>query len=91
MEEAERLCDRIAVIDHGKLLALGTVAELLTAHGVKPVLVVQTAAGEQRAETIDPLGELNRLAAIGTVNSFHVERPTLEQVFLHLTGRSLRD
>jgi ABC-2 type transport system ATP-binding protein len=91
MEEAERLCDRIAVIDHGKLLALGTVAELLTAHGVKPVLVVQTAAGEHRAETIDPLGELNRLAASGTVHSFHVERPTLEQVFLHLTGRSLRD
>ena len=73
------------------ILALGTVGALLAAHGVKPVLVVQTAAGEHRAETTDPLGELNRLAAAGAVNSFHVERPTLEQVFLHLTGRSLRD
>jgi ABC-2 type transport system ATP-binding protein len=91
MEEAERLCDRIAVIDHGKLLALGTVNELLAAHGVKPMLVVQTAAGERRAETADPLAELNRLAATGSVLSFHMERATLEQVFLHLTGRSLRD
>ena len=91
MEEAERLCDRVAVIDHGKLLALGTVSELLAAHGVKPTLVAQTATGEQRAETLDPLGELNRLAAAGPVLSFHMERATLEQVFLHLTGRTLRD
>ena len=59
MEEAERLCDRIAVIDQGKLLALGTVQELLDAQGVKPTLVLQGA--------------------------------TLEEVFLRLTGRSLRD
>jgi ABC-2 type transport system ATP-binding protein len=91
MEEAERLCDRVAVIDGGKLLALGTVTELIAAHGVRPTLVVQTAAGERRSETLDPLGELNRLAVEGTVLSFHMERPTLEQVFLHLTGRSLRD
>lgn len=91
MEEAERLCDRVAVIDRGKLLALGTVKELLDAHGVKPMLVAHTAGGEHRAETADPLGELNRLAATGPVLSFHMERATLEQVFLHLTGRSLRD
>jgi ABC-2 type transport system ATP-binding protein len=91
MEEAERLCDRVAVIDGGKLLALGTVNKLIAAHGVKPTLVVQTASGERRSETSDPLGELNRLAAAGTVLSFQMERATLEQVFLHLTGRSLRD
>ena len=91
MEEAERLCDRVAIIDDGKLLALGTVGELLAAHGARPTLVVQTADGERRVETSDPLGELNRLAAAGTVLSFQMERPTLEQVFLHLTGRSLRD
>jgi ABC-2 type transport system ATP-binding protein len=59
MEEAERLCDRVAVIDRGKLLALGTVQQLLDAHGVAPRMVLQ--------------------------------RGTLEEVFLHLTGRSLRD
>ena len=42
-------------------------------------------------ETDDPLAELNRLAADGPVEDFRVERPTLEQVFLNLTGRRLRD
>jgi ABC-2 type transport system ATP-binding protein len=59
MEEAERLCDRVAVIDHGKLLALGSVDELLKTHEVAPRMVLQ--------------------------------RGTLEEVFLNLTGRSLRD
>jgi ABC-2 type transport system ATP-binding protein len=59
MEEAERLCDRVAIVDRGRLLALGTMRQLLDAHGVKPKLVMQGA--------------------------------TLEEVFLHLTGRSLRD
>jgi ABC-2 type transport system ATP-binding protein len=59
MEEAERLCDRVAIIDKGKLLALGTVPQLLDTHDVKPKMVMQGA--------------------------------TLEEVFLHLTGRSLRD
>jgi ABC-2 type transport system ATP-binding protein len=59
MEEAERLCDRVAILDQGRLLALGTVQELLDAHGVKPKTVVQ--------------------------------RASLEELFLHLTGRSLRD
>jgi ABC-2 type transport system ATP-binding protein len=59
MEEAERLCDRSAVIDRGRLLALGTVQELLDTHGVAPRMILQ--------------------------------RGTLEEVFLTLTGRSLRD
>jgi ABC-2 type transport system ATP-binding protein len=91
MEEAERLCDRIAIIDAGRLLALGTLDELLAAHGGAPTLVAVTAAGETRIHTSDPLAELNRIAASTPVLTFHVERPTLEQVFLHLTGRTLRD
>jgi ABC-2 type transport system ATP-binding protein len=91
MEEAERLCDRIAVVDGGRLLALGTLEELLAAHGGPATLVVTTPDGERRLQTPDPLAELNRLAASTTIREFHVERPTLEQVFLRLTGRSLRD
>ena len=103
MEEAERLCDRIAIIDHGKLLALGTLSQLIAEHGGPPTLVVRTAAGhqpsaigqqpytEQRIRTNDPLGELNRIAANTAIEGFQLERPTLEQVFLKLTGRSLRD
>ena len=91
MEEAERLCDRVAIVDHGRLLALGTVPELLAAHGARPTLVAQTDRGEHRAETDDPLADLNRLAATATIATFHMEQPTLEQVFLQLTGRRLRD
>ena len=91
MEEAARLCDRVAIIDKGRLLALGSVPELLAAHGARATLVAQTDRGEHRIETSDPLAELNRLAAAGAVTSFQMEQATLEQVFLHLTGRSLRD
>ncbi len=61
MEEAERLCDRVAIVDHGRLLAQGAVPELLAAHGVPD----------------EP--------------SFRVEGARLEDVFLRLTGRRLRD
>lgn len=91
MEEAERLCDRIAIVDSGKLLALGTLDELLAAHGGPPTLTVRTNGAEHRVQTSDPLAELNRIAAQSTIDEFQMERPTLEQVFLRLTGRSLRD
>jgi len=91
MEEAERLCDRIAIIDAGKLLALGTLSELLAQHGGAPTLMVKTNGEEQRMQSADPLAELNRIAAQSKIEAFQMERPTLEQVFLRLTGRSLRD
>jgi ABC-2 type transport system ATP-binding protein len=91
MEEAERLCNRIAIVDRGQLLALGTLSELLAAHGATPTLVVQAAGETRRVNTVKPLDELNRIATAAAIESFHLERPTLEQVFLHLTGRSLRD
>ena len=94
MEEAERLCDRVAIMDHGKLLALDTVHGLTQAHGGPPTLILRTPAGEERIETRDPLAELNRQAAArgaAMPAEFEVATPTLEQVFLHLTGRSIRD
>ena len=91
IEEAERLCDRVGIIDHGTLLALGTVAELLAAHGGRPVLVAEAGGEEIRVEADDPLLELNRLAAGRPLSAFRVERASLEQVFLRLTGRQLRD
>jgi ABC-2 type transport system ATP-binding protein len=91
MEEAERLCDRIAIVDAGRLLALGTLSELLAAHGGAPTLMVKCNGTEQRVQSADPLAELNRIAAQSPIESFQMERPTLEQVFLRLTGRSLRD
>ena len=91
MEEAARLCDRVAIIDHGKLLALDTVPKLIAAHGGASILIVETPLGERRVETHDPVAALNKVAAETTVTDFHLERATLEQVFLNLTGRKLRD
>src|SRR4051812_39565556 len=86
MEEAARLCDRVGIIDHGKLLAVDTVAALLASYGGPPPPGLARPGGEHRFLTADPLAELNRLAAVERVREFRLERPTLEQVFLHLTG-----
>lgn len=91
MEEAVRLCDRVAIIDGGRVLALDTVRGLIAAHGGPPRLLVHAGGREVVRETPDPLGELNRIAASTPIESFRVEEPTLEQVFLSLTGRTLRD
>jgi ABC-2 type transport system ATP-binding protein len=91
MEEAERLCDRVAIVDHGRLLDLGTVDELIARHGGRSTVVVTRADGDERIESSDPVADLSRLLSGGGVKSVRVERPDLESAFLHLTGRSLRD
>lgn len=91
IEEAERLCDRVGIIDHGKLLVLDTVAELIRVHGGRTVVVAETDHREVRIETGDPLAELGRLQAAGGLGRFRVERPNLEAVFLNVTGRNLRE
>ncbi len=91
MEEAERLCDRVGIVDHGKLLAIDTAPGLVHAHGGKPRLFVRRNGSEEEVATDDPLATLNALAREAPLDSFHLERATLEQVFLNLTGRSLRD
>jgi len=106
MEEAQRLCDRVAIMDQGKILALDTVEGLLRAHGGPPTVQVEFAkkpagfedlGGEWeentlRVRTERPMEVLGRVAGIG--DSFQyvsIERADLEAVFLHLTGKKLRD
>ncbi len=91
MEEAQKLCDRVGIIDLGRLLALDTVEGLIANHGGASVLVVDRGDKEERVETADPLAELTRLNSGGGLKTFRLERPDLEQVFLNLTGRKLRD
>ena len=91
MEEAERLCDRVAILDYGKLLALDTVHGLIEKRGGLPRLWVQTGGREVEMRSADPLAELNRLAAAAPIERFRLDQPTLEEVFLNLTGRTLRD
>jgi len=92
MEEAQRLCDRVGIMDRGLLLACGTVDGLIAEHGGASTLIADCGGGEElRIETDDPLSELTRLNDTRKLKSFRVDRPDLEQVFLNLTGRNLRD
>ena len=106
MEEAQRLCDRVAILDHGKVLALDTVDELLRRHGGAPTVAVDFAArvpgmeslgGEWsgsrwRVRTERPVEALQQaLGSGGVFEHVAIERANLEAVFLNLTGRSLRD
>jgi len=91
MEEAQRLCNRVGIIDHGKLLALDTVDRLITAHGGHSVVTTVTDRGEERCETNDPIAVLTKAQSNGRLVHFSVDRPNLERVFLNLTGRQLRD
>jgi len=106
MEEAERLCDRVAIMDHGRILALDTVAGLVRDHGGKPRVVIEfperpaTLAkaggtwedGQWRVETDRPEEVLLQAVNAGQpLRHVAIDRANLEAVFLHLTGRSLRD
>jgi ABC-2 type transport system ATP-binding protein len=91
MEEASRLCDRVGIIDRGRLLALDTVDGLIRAHGGMPTLVVRSGGEEIAVTTSNPVAELSKIASSRAVDDFHVARADLEQVFLNLTGRTLRD
>jgi ABC-2 type transport system ATP-binding protein len=91
MEEAQRLCDRVGIIDHGRLLAMDTVEGLIAQHGGLSVVYVDRGKGEERFETKDPMRELVMIHEGGDVRAFKVDSPDLECVFLNLTGRHLRD
>lgn len=91
MEEAQKICDRVAIIDRGKVLALDTVDGLIRAHGGKSVVTLTSASGEERIDTSDPLREVQNLASRSDVLNVRIDRPDLESVFLSLTGRRLRD
>jgi len=114
MEEATRLCSRIGVIEHGRILALGTLDTLLAAlpfeeeirfpAGPATAGLVEQLAGHGAIATVDglhrfrpkpgyPLSAFYGLTeARGLPDRLFVsQRPTLEAVFLHLTGRNLRE
>jgi ABC-2 type transport system ATP-binding protein len=119
MEEAERLCDRIAIVDHGQVIASGTKEELVRASFGTRSHVVARFAGDAEADktdaikawaarhdgrvkdettefTIEQAGEIAPLlddaAKAGLeLKDVSLRKPNLESVFLHLTGRELRD
>jgi len=116
MDEAERLCDRVAVVDRGKVIALGTPAELIASLGGQQVIVAQLDGAVADAE-LSALPGVHRLSRTGGSVSLAVEKlhetlpallrlaqargaallqlsthqATLEDVFVTLTGRQLRE
>jgi ABC-2 type transport system ATP-binding protein len=115
MEEAERLCDRVLIIDHGRIVALDTPEALIRSLGVEKRLVF-TLAENQPAPSFAELPQVQRVERSGermvvyghgdrfassVVNSFEdagvaftdlsTEQPSLEDVFLALTGREIRE
>ncbi|MCA8942839.1 MAG: ABC transporter ATP-binding protein [Planctomycetes bacterium] len=106
MEEAQRLCDRVAIVDRGKVLADDSVDALIREYGGQSVVEAEftkvpddatSLPGEfddttLRIQTSEPFAALARLGDRGAeIAQLRVERPDLERVFLHLTGRRLRD
>ncbi|MGO4884119.1 MAG: ATP-binding cassette domain-containing protein [Bryobacteraceae bacterium] len=119
MDEAEQLCDRVAIMDHGKIIALGTPRELIASIGVEH-LVEFSAGGAAKALQISPLERMEGVRGVqaqnGTVlmqvtelhravpalldelarqgvplTELRTHSATLEDVFVTLTGRHLRD
>jgi len=114
MEEAQRLCDRVAIIDHGRIIASGTSNELVQnafasrsqvlanfggpsselsawverrgGHLVESTAEFAIERSTQIAELLDDAAKAGL-----TLEDVSVRRPNLESVFLHLTGRELRD
>ncbi len=119
MEEADRLCDRIAIVDHGNLVALGTPVELKQSVPGSNVVEVQfnreddqwkgrlealpgvtevqsQAAGMYRVLTANGAQTTMQLVEMATalgelLTSLSVQNTTLDDVFVHYTGRQLRD
>jgi ABC-2 type transport system ATP-binding protein len=112
MEEAERLCDRVAILDHGKILDIDSVANLIDRHGgpshieaefeekpdvekIKPFVDdkdIQIKENVIRFKTGQPMESLAKLNRSGfRFRTLKVQTANLEDVFLNLTGRRLRD
>ncbi|MFL6278649.1 MAG: ATP-binding cassette domain-containing protein [Vicinamibacterales bacterium] len=115
MEEAERLCDRVAIIDRGRIIDIGTPEELIRRHAPEQTVVVATPdqshdehfrriAGVESVSshngrfTIRGRGDdlVTRVIACVAdhrmkVTDFRTERATLEDVFLNVTGHSIRN
>ncbi len=118
MEEAERLCDRIGIIDEGRIIAEGTRRELVSLVGGRDRIHVETSGDTSSVvasvtalddvESCSSAGSVLEVVAVNAsralpevvlavtragldVQSVDVSEPDLETVFLHLTGKALRE
>ncbi|HET6974969.1 MAG TPA: ABC transporter ATP-binding protein [Pyrinomonadaceae bacterium] len=93
MEEADQLCDRVAFLSEGRIVALDTPAKLKTAHGQQQVNVTLN-SGECLSIAMDGEDsgrELQQLVSSRQVKTLHSAEATLEEVFIQLAGRRLSE
>ena len=119
MDEAERLCDRVAVMDHGRIIALGTPRELIHSLGAEHIVefALETDIGDQGIQALETVAGVHSMRLANgryqlSTSELHKSVPevfeelarrgvkltelrthsaTLEDVFVSLTGRNLRD
>ncbi len=107
MDEAERLADRVAIIDRGKIVAIGSVEELKRLVGrdvvylkvkgrFKGVEHTKLPDGKIKVDVENAMAFIPKLFELASKKGFKIleieyRRPTLNDVFLHLTGREIRD
>jgi len=120
MEEAQEISHRIGIMDRGKLIAIGTLDELIKTVGEKEILnlkLYQETGGKQLAEAVEDIDGIDKATAREdevilnvesaeatlskvlakasgldlSIRTIDIQGPNLEAVFLHLTGRALRD
>lgn len=118
MEEVEQLCNRVYIMDHGKVVAAGSKSELLSILSTEDT--IQVNLSEMSDEVVEKIKSITNIRRVDETESgiriiakkgsnilsslvhavesegiqltnFQVETPSLEDVFLHLTGRTLRD
>ena len=107
MEEAETLASRVAIIDEGKMLSIGKPKELIVKHGGEAVMYIDTEEKVENKDLEETeKGYRMRLKNVGAeaprvlanlsregirVKHVEIKNPSLEDVFLNLTGKELRD
>jgi ABC-2 type transport system ATP-binding protein len=90
MDEAEVLCDRVGIMDHGRILELDTPSALVRGLNAPVRITVMTDGVENTIETREPARVLADLAARDALDGLSVKGASLEDVFLDLTGREYR-
>jgi fluoroquinolone transport system ATP-binding protein len=94
MRDADRLCDTVAFLNAGKIVAMDAPRELKLKYGSQSIKVERRADGRVETETLFPAREADRarlseLVASGQAETIHSQEASLEEIFIRLTGRGL--
>lgn len=94
MRDADKLCDTVAFLNAGKIVAMDAPRELKLKYGSQSIKVERRTDGRVEAETLFPAREADRarlseLVASGKAETIHSQEASLEEIFIRLTGRGL--